>query len=138
MHCENNYSYPMVYLDLKHISKRFVYTNCNRVHTVLQNVNVQISDGEFVTILGKSGCGKTTLLNLIAGFENSFGGEILLDGKPICNTSPDRVMLFQESALFPWLTVFQNLDLALKLAKIPKHERGHIIKYYLKIVDLTD
>ncbi|HVP82413.1 MAG TPA: ABC transporter ATP-binding protein, partial [Nitrososphaeraceae archaeon] len=108
------------------------------MNVVLENVNVQILDGEFVTIIGKSGCGKTTLLNIIAGFENSFGGEILLDGQPIRNISPDRVMLFQESALFPWLTAFQNIDVALKMAKIPKDQREQIIKYYLKIVDLTD
>ncbi|HET9773529.1 MAG TPA: ABC transporter ATP-binding protein [Nitrososphaeraceae archaeon] len=138
MYCKNDYSNPKVYLDLKEVSKNFLYTNSNRLNVVLENVNVQILDGEFVTILGKSGCGKTTLLNIIAGFENSFGGEILLDGQPIRNISPDRVMLFQESALFPWLTTFQNIDVALKMAKIPKDQREQIIKHYLKIVDLTD
>lgn len=138
MYCKNDYSNLKVYLDLKQVSKNFLYTNSNMMNVVLENVNVQILDGEFVTIIGKSGCGKTTLLNIIAGFENSFGGEILLDGQPIRNISPDRVMLFQESALFPWLTAFQNIDVALKMAKIPKDQREQIIKYYLKIVDLTD
>src|SRR5574339_62009 len=138
MYCKNDYFKPKVYLDLKEVSKNFLYTNSNMMNVVLENVNVQILDGEFVTIIGKSGCGKTTLLNIIAGFENSFGGEILLDGQPIRNISPDRVMLFQESALFPWLTAFQNIDVALKMAKIPKDQREQIIKYYLKIVDLTD
>src|SRR5574339_425134 len=135
MYCKNDYFNPKVYLDLKEVSKNFLYTNSNMMNVVLENVNVQILDGEFVTIIGKSGCGKTTLLNIIAGFENSFGGEILLDGQPIRNISPDRVMLFQESALFPWLTAFQNIDVALKMAKIPKDQREQIIKYYLKIVD---
>ena len=57
---------------------------------------------------------------MIAGFENSYGGEILLNGNPVKDISPERIMMFQESALFPWLTAFQNIEIALKMAKIPK------------------
>ena len=106
--------------------------------SVLENVNIQILDGEIVTILGKSGCGKSTLLNLIAGFENSYGGEILLNGKPVKDISPERIMMFQESALFPWLTAFQNVEIALKMAKVPKNQREKVVKHYLEIVGLSD
>ena len=108
MYCRNDYSNAKVYPDLKEISKNFLYPNPNRMNVVLENVNVQILEGEFVTILGKSGCGKTTLLNIIAGFENLFGGEILLDDQSIRNISSDRVMVFQESAFFPWLQPFKT------------------------------
>ncbi|MGE3859799.1 MAG: ABC transporter ATP-binding protein [Nitrososphaeraceae archaeon] len=125
-------------LDLRNVSKKYLYPQSDTIHTVLDNVNIQILEGEIVTILGKSGCGKSTLLNLIAGFENSYGGEILLNGKPVRDISPERIMLFQESALFPWLTAFQNIEFALKMAKIPKDQREKIVMHFLEIFGLTD
>ena len=79
-----------VSLDLKNVSKQYLQPRTERTHTVLENINIQILEGEIVTILGKSGCGKSTLLNLIAGFENSYGGEILLNGKPVKDISPEQ------------------------------------------------
>ena len=111
MQFKNHSSPPQkVSLSLKNVSKKYAQRN-SESSTVLENINIQILDGEIVTILGKSGCGKSTLLNLIAGFENSFGGEILLNGKPVKDISPERIMMFQESALFPWLTAFKMLSL---------------------------
>lgn len=127
-----------VCLNLKNISKKYLQDHSNKVYTVLENINIKIFEGEFVTIVGKSGCGKSTLLNLIAGFENSYDGEILLDGNPIKDSSPERMMMFQESALFPWLTVFQNIEIALKMAKISKDQREQIVMHYLEIVGLSD
>jgi NitT/TauT family transport system ATP-binding protein len=75
---------------------------------------------------------------LIAGFENSYGGEILLNGKPVKEIGPERIMMFQESALFPWLTAFQNVEIALKMAKVPRNQREKIVKHYLEIVGLSD
>ncbi|MCJ7637125.1 MAG: ABC transporter ATP-binding protein [Nitrososphaeraceae archaeon] len=124
-------------MSLKNVSKKYTQRN-SETSTVLENVNIQILDGEIVTILGKSGCGKSTLLNLIAGFENSYGGEILLNGKPVKDISPERIMMFQESALFPWLTAFQNVEIALKMAKVPKNQREKVVKHYLDIVGLSD
>lgn len=127
-----------VCLNLKNISKKYLQDHSNKLYTVLENINIKIFEGEFVTIVGKSGCGKSTLLNLIAGFENSYDGEILLDGNPIKDSSPERMMMFQESALFPWLTVFQNIEIALKMAKISKDQREQIVMHYLEIVGLSD
>ena len=125
-------------LSLRNVSKKYSQSQSDTIHTVLDNVNIQILEGEIVTILGKSGCGKSTLLNLIAGFENSYGGEILLNGKPVRDISPERIMMFQESALFPWLTAYQNIEIALKLAKVPKTQREEIVMHYLEIVGLSD
>src|SRR5215208_7920754 len=138
MYIQNEYVDRKISLNLKNVSKKYLQPHTNRIHTVLENINIQILEGEIVTILGKSGCGKSTLLNLIAGFENSYGGEILLNGKPVKDISPERIMMFQESALFPWLTAFQNIEIALKMAKVPRNQREKIVKHYLEIVGLSD
>ena len=101
MQFKNQYPQQKVSLSLKNVSKKYAQRN-SETTTVLENINIQILEGEIITILGKSGCGKSTLLNLIAGFENSYGGEILLNGKPVKDISPERIMMFQESALFPY------------------------------------
>ena len=137
MQFKNPYPKQKVSLSLKNVSKRYSQRN-SETNTVLENINIQIFAGEIITILGKSGCGKSTLLNLIAGFENSYGGEILLNGKPVKDISPDRIMMFQESALFPWLTAFQNVEIALQMAKVPKNQRKNIVKHNLNIVGLSD
>ena len=137
MQFKNQYPPQKVSLSLKNVSKKYAQRN-SETTTVLENINIQILDGEIITILGKSGCGKSTLLNLIAGFENSYGGEILLNGNQVKDISPERIMMFQESALFPWLTAFQNIEIALKMAKIPKDQREEIVMHYLEIVGLSD
>ena len=137
MQIKNQYPRQKVSLSLKNVSKKYTQRN-SETSIVLENVNIQIFDGEIVTILGKSGCGKSTLLNLIAGFENYYGGEILLNGKPVKDISPERIMMFQESALFPWLTAFQNVEIALKMAKVPKNQREKVVKHYLEVVGLFD
>jgi len=137
LYIQNEYI-EQVSLSLRNVSKKYSQSQSDTIHTVLDNVNIQILEGEIVTILGKSGCGKSTLLNLIAGFENSYGGEILLNGKPVRDISPERIMMFQESALFPWLTAYQNIEIALKLAKVPKTQREEIVMHYLEIVGLSD
>jgi len=138
MYLQNEYIDRKVYLNLKYVSKQYLQPHTNRTNIVLEKINIQIFEGEIVTILGKSGCGKSTLLNLIAGFENSYGGEILLNGKPVNDISPERIMMFQESALFPWLTAYQNIEIALKMAKIPKEQREEIVMHYLEIVGLSE
>lgn len=138
MYIQHEYVKPKILLNIKNVSKKYNQAHSNIMLTVLENINIQILDGEFVTILGKSGCGKSTLLNLIAGFENFHNGEIILNGNSVRDISSERMMIFQETALFPWLTVFQNIEIALKLAKIPKNQREQIAMYYLKIVGLSD
>jgi NitT/TauT family transport system ATP-binding protein len=107
-------------------------------HIVLDNLNLRITKGEFVTIVGPSGCGKSTLLNILAGIDTSYTRRILIDGAPI-EKSPDtdRIIIFQEGALFPWLTVYENIDFGLKIAKISKEKRREIVMHYIDMVQLT-
>src|SRR6185369_17840251 len=94
---------PPVKLRLANVSKTF--ENASQKVAALQPVNLEIREGEYVVLFGPSGCGKSTLLNLIAGFEEPSSGEIILDGQPVSRPAADRLMMFQEHALFPWLNV---------------------------------
>jgi len=87
--------------------------------------------------VGPSGCGKSTFLRILAGLDKPDKGEILLDGKPVTTTSPERLMVFQEGALFPWLKVIDNVEFGLKVAGIPKEERSEISKRFLDMMQLT-
>jgi NitT/TauT family transport system ATP-binding protein len=101
-----------VILEAREASK--TYENASKTIHALQPINLEVRQGEFVVFFGPSGCGKSTLLNMIAGFEGPTSGEILLEGKPIRKPGPDRLMLFQEHALFPWLNVMDNVLYGLK------------------------
>jgi NitT/TauT family transport system ATP-binding protein len=99
----SNYARSNVYKEYSNGSGKWNLAN----HVILNNLNLNIQEGEFVTIVGPSGCGKSTLLNILAGSDPSFKGEIQIDSKPIQESSyTDRVVVFQEGALFPWLTVY--------------------------------
>jgi NitT/TauT family transport system ATP-binding protein len=104
--------------------------------TVLCNVDMFCSEGELVCILGPSGCGKTTLLNIIAGFLNPTDGSVILDGKPLGPPGPDRCFVFQEDALFPWLTVSENVAFGLQARKLNKREVTERVNGILEIVGL--
>lgn len=106
---------------------------------VVENFNLQVKKGEFVTFLGPSGCGKTTTLRMIAGFELPTQGKVLLDGKDISNLPPNRRPIntvFQRYALFPHLNVYDNIAFGLKLKKLPKDEITKKVKRVLDVVDL--
>ena len=103
----------------------------------LDQINVSIEEGEFVCLVGPSGCGKSTLLNMLAGFEKPTTGKVLLDGAPITGPSIERAMMFQESALFPWLSARGNVEFGLKSLKLPKAERTALADKYLKMVHLS-
>ena len=103
----------------------------------LRDVSFEVAEGEIVCIVGPSGCGKSTLLNLIAGFEPPDSGEILIDGKPPAEPGPDRVIMFQEGALFPWLRVVDNVAYGLKMAGYTKEERRPLAMAELEKVGLT-
>src|SRR3954452_25314080 len=98
-------------------------------HTfALDRISLDVDKGEFVCLVGASGCGKTTLLNIVAGLDRPGGGEISVDGRP--------ALLFQDAGLFPWLTAEKNVDLALKLRKIPRGERAKRVDELLHAVRL--
>src|ERR1700722_2710418 len=103
----------------------------------LDHINLQVRAGEFVCIVGPSGCGKSTLLHLIAGLQPQTSGKILIDGKPVEGPGTDRILIFQEHGLFPWLTVGQNVEFGMKMKGVPKAEREEKTRYYLRLVHLA-
>jgi len=124
---------PKVFLDK--VSKFFLAENGPL--QVLDNVTLPIAEGEFLCILGASGCGKSTLLNLIAGLELPDSGTVLVNGREVRGPGPDRVVMFQEAALFPWLNTVQNVAFGLKMAGVLKQEREERAMELLKLVKLT-
>ena len=122
-------------LIIENVGKKFI-TKHKSTHT-LDQINLEFNKGEFVCLLGPSGCGKSTLLNIIAGLEKASVGKVILNGKEIKGAGPDRAVMFQESALFPWLRVIDNVEFGMKMAGIPKEERREKALKYLKMVHLT-
>lgn len=114
-----------------------VFTNNYAAANTLDNVYLTVADGEFVSLVGPSGCGKSTLLNIIAGLERASGGRVLKKGTEIKDAGPDRVVMFQEAALFPWLKVLDNVEYGMKIAGMPKQKRKEKAWHYLKMVHLT-
>ena len=125
----------MTKLESKNIVKYFNHDGHKL--KAIDGLNLKIEDGDFVCLVGPSGCGKSTFLRIVAGLDTPDGGEILFDGKPITTTGPERIMVFQEGALFPWLKVIDNVEFGLKIAGIPKEERSQISKRYLDMMQLT-
>jgi len=103
----------------------------------LDHINLQVKPGEFVCIVGPSGCGKSTLLHLIAGLHQQTSGQILIDGKVVNGPGTDRILIFQEHGLFPWLTVGQNVEFGMKMKGLPKAEREEKTRNYLRLVHLA-
>lgn len=122
-------------LSVQGISKSFI-TKRNTVHP-LENINLEFNQGEFICILGPSGCGKSTLLNIIAGLDKATKGKVLLNGKEVTGAGPDRAVIFQEAALFPWIKVIDNVEFGMKMVGVPKEERREKALKYLKMVHLT-
>jgi NitT/TauT family transport system ATP-binding protein len=122
-------------LSIVDVSKTFA-TAHGPVHA-LDRVSLQVAEGEFVCLLGPSGCGKSTLLNLVAGLETPDQGVVSADGKQITGPGRERMVMFQEPALFPWLDVIGNVLFALKLKPgLTRAERREIAEYYLRLVGL--
>src|SRR5688572_21670011 len=123
-------------LVVKDVTKTFV--NRRNTVTALDNVSLSVSEGEFVCLVGPSGCGKSTLLNLIAGLDTVDSGILLSDGEPIAGTGRERMVMFQEHALFPWLDVTGNVLFGLKLKPgLTDKDRAEVAKYYLHLVGLA-
>jgi len=103
---------------------------------VLQNIDLDVRPGEFISIVGPSGCGKSTLLRLVLGLDQDYRGDIILDGERIRGTSLDRGIVFQDHRLFPWMTVQQNVELALLNRKLPADRKRELVASHIELVNL--
>ncbi|MCH7392787.1 ABC transporter ATP-binding protein [Acinetobacter dispersus] len=126
-------SFPL--LSIKKLNKSF-HRDQNNL-TVLDGIHLDIEQGEFISIVGSSGCGKSTLLRLIAGLDSDYQGEILLNKIPIQGTDLKRGLIFQEHRLLPWLTVSENIHLALEETGLSRSEKNARVKEHIEIVGLT-
>ncbi|HUX90812.1 MAG TPA: ABC transporter ATP-binding protein [Gallionellaceae bacterium] len=118
-----------------------IFSTGGRKVVALDNINLDVQCGEFICLLGPSGCGKSTLLNAVAGFSSPTTGSILVDGKQVQSPGPDRGMVFQEYALFPWMTVEKNIAFGLEIKKMPKAliiEKVGALLEMLKLQDFRD
>jgi NitT/TauT family transport system ATP-binding protein len=123
-------------LAIENVSKNF--KGASGAVLALDQVSLNVAEGEFVCLVGASGCGKTTLLNIIAGLEKPDSGTVQADGKPITGPGRERLVMFQEPALFPWLNVFGNVLFGLKLKpNLTNKDRQDVAKYYLELVGLS-
>src|SRR6266567_4619948 len=123
-------------LAIENVSKSF--QSASGIVLALDRVSLNVAEGEFVCLVGASGCGKTTMLNIIAGLEKPDSGNVRADGKPVTGPGRERLVMFQEPALFPWLNVFGNVLFGLKLKpNLSKKNRHDFAKYYLELVGLS-
>ncbi|MDR1997675.1 MAG: ABC transporter ATP-binding protein, partial [Candidatus Margulisbacteria bacterium] len=120
-------------LEIVNLNKQFIIED--KPLPVLRDVNLSVKAGEFVSIIGSSGCGKTTLLRIILGLDTEYSGQVLLNGKQIEGPSLQRGVVFQEHRLLPWLTVADNV--AFGLHQTPKEQRAALIQEHLNLVGLT-
>jgi NitT/TauT family transport system ATP-binding protein len=124
-------------LELRDVEKSFA-TQRGRVYNALAGVSVSIAEGEFVCVVGPSGSGKTTLLSVMAGLVAPSAGEILVDGRPVSGPGPDRGVVFQQDAIFPWRTVIRNVEYGLEMSGMAKKERREAVRRYIELVGLEE
>ncbi|MBJ7899163.1 MAG: ATP-binding cassette domain-containing protein [Cyanobacteria bacterium RI_101] len=126
------------FLTIENVSK--VYPTPRGPYTVLEGVNLTVQEGEFICVIGHSGCGKSTLLNMVSGFAHPTGGSVRVGGKTITEPGPDRMVVFQNYALLPWLTALENVYLAVDAVypQKPEGEKRAIAKDHLAMVGLTE
>lgn len=126
------------YLSLENVSK--TYPTPKGEYPVLRDINLRVDAGEFVCIVGHSGCGKTTLLNMVSGFTQPTSGSVKLKGQPITAPGPDRMVVFQGYALLPWLTVYENVYLAVQsvFPQKSQSEKHQIVEEHLNLVGLGE
>lgn len=114
------------------------YQMSDRELLALDRFSMNVDDGEIITLIGPSGCGKSTVLNIVAGLINATSGDVFVDGDSVSGPSPERGMVFQEYALFPWLTVRQNVEFSLRIQKKPAQERRATAEHFIDLVGLSD
>ncbi|MDX2257050.1 MAG: nitrate ABC transporter ATP-binding protein [Pseudanabaenaceae cyanobacterium bins.39] len=126
------------FLRIENVSK--IYPTPKGEYVVLENVNLAIAEGEFICLIGHSGCGKSTLLNMVGGFSRPSIGEVTVKGKLITKPGPDRMVVFQGYALLPWLSVYDNVYLAVDSVypNISKSEKNDIVRHHLAMVGLSE
>jgi nitrate/nitrite transport system ATP-binding protein len=125
-------------LEISAVDMRF--TTPKGTFEALRDVNLKISEGEFVSLIGHSGCGKSTVLNLVGGLLQASSGGIILDGKEVSEPGPERAIVFQNHSLLPWLTVWQNVELAVKTVFKGKKSRAEMrewIEHNLALVNMS-
>jgi NitT/TauT family transport system ATP-binding protein len=118
-------------------SSRPEYGSPDGLVAAIESVRLSVEEGQFVCFVGPSGCGKSTLLNIIAGLDKPTTGEVILNGRRVTEPGPDRIMVFQDNALFPWLKVIDNVQFGLKVAGVEKKKRHEISMHYLDMMQLT-
>lgn len=123
-------------LECRNVSKVFANHKLGHGVVALNDINLTITENEFVCLVGPSGCGKTTLLHMIAGFDRPSRGSVILNNEEIRTPSPERGVVFQESSLLPWMSVRENIEFGLEIQGCSKQERQDIAGHYLKIVGL--
>ncbi|MEK7438717.1 MAG: ABC transporter ATP-binding protein [Pseudomonadota bacterium] len=124
-------------LVLRNLSKTYFDPYAGAHVNAVRDVSMTVTQGEFVSVVGPSGCGKTTLLNMIAGFMPASGGEILLNDRAVDGPGPERGVVFQSFALFPWKTVLENVAFGPKMRGLPKPECEKIAREYLALAGLA-
>ncbi len=124
-------------LELRNLAKTYFDPYAGSHVTAVHDVSLDVQQGDFVSVVGPSGCGKTTILNMVAGFIPHSGGEMLLNGKAINGPGPERGVVFQSFALFPWKTVLDNVGFGPKMRGVPKAERDKIAHEYLALAGLS-
>jgi nitrate ABC transporter ATP-binding subunit len=126
------------FLQLENVSK--VYPTPKGPYPVLQNINLNVEQGEFICLIGHSGCGKSTLLNMVSGFQQPTAGSVTLRSQPILGPGPDRMVVFQNYALLPWRSVFDNVYLAVKTVypNKPEAEKRAIVRDHLAMVGILE
>lgn len=127
------------FLEIDNVAKIYP-TKGGESYTVLEGVNLTVNEGEFVCVIGHSGCGKSTLLNMVAGFNEPSIGEVRLKAQRITQPEPDRMVVFQNYSLLPWMTAFENIYLGINAVwpEKPKAEKEQIVHEHLALVGLTE
>ena len=127
-----------MFVQIDHVDKVFPLANGGK-YVALKNIELEIQQGEFISLIGHSGCGKSTLLNMIAGLDRATAGGVILEGREITEPGPDRMVVFQNYSLLPWLSVRENIALAVDevYRKQPVSERKSIIEHHIELVGLT-
>ncbi|MDP3722985.1 MAG: ABC transporter ATP-binding protein [Candidatus Omnitrophota bacterium] len=122
-------------VELQHVTKSFVHNGSPL--PVLDDITLTVGEGEFVCLLGPSGCGKSTIIHLIAGLERPTSGDVLVDGRPLTRPDASRTVVFQDAALFPWLSVLGNVEFGLRMAGIEPRRRREQALEYIRLVHLS-